>query len=158
MFPLHIGCHRLLSTIKPDAGVQVSALIAAGVVDAIYGVFLTAWLLAGPAYHDGVDAIAAVLFVALAANAMAFFYFQFVNMTLTSIHMTVLFRIYWTGKLSLDALVAQYNDRLMVTERLQRLAQLKQIEVRDGVVYLQSQIMVTLAMPVFLWRRLLGWR
>jgi hypothetical protein len=69
----------------------------------------------------------------------------------------VFFSVYWTGALSQDALVAQYNDRLMVAERLRRLVQLKQIELRDGVVHLRSNVMVVLAMPVFLWRRILGW-
>ena len=132
-------------------------MITAGVVNVIYGVLLIAWFFTGQSDSNGVDAVAGAVFVILAANAMAFFYFQFINLALTSIHMSVLFRVYWTGKLSQDVLVSQYNDQLMIAERLRRLVQLKQIELRDGMAHLRSHAMVCLTTPVFLWRRVLGW-
>jgi hypothetical protein len=157
IFPVHVSCQRLLAAFKPDIGVQASALVAAAVVNVIYAAFLLAWFLVGLQDGNSADAVAAVLFVMLAVNAMAFFYFQFVNMALTSIHMAVLFRVYWLGELSQEALMSQYDDRLMVAERLRRLVQLRQVELRDGVMHLRSNVMVVLATPVFLWRRILGW-
>lgn len=157
MMPLHAACQRVLTAIKPDFGVQAGALFTACVVNIIYVLVLVAWfwILPTPAAIDGV---AGGLFVALAVNGMAFFYFQFVNMSLTSIHMSVLFRVFWAGELSKDRLLSEYNDRHMVSERLHRLAQLKQVELGDGLVHLRSRTMIFLAVPIYLWRRILGFR
>ena len=155
MIPVHAGCQRVLTAIRPDLGVQVGALVAAGVVNVIYAVVLAAWLAAFRPVTRA-DILGDIAFVAISVNAMAFFYFQFLNMSLTSIHMSVLFRVFWAGSLPRDRLLSQYDERHMVEERLRRLAQLKQVEVRDGAVHLVSRTMIILAIPIYLWRRLLG--
>lgn len=155
MVPFHAGCQRLLTTTRPDFNVQASALLTAGVVNVVYGVVLAVWVVLSLP-RTGLDAICGILFVALAVNAMAFFYFQFLNMSLTSIHMSILLRVFWAGEISKAQLVTKYSDQQMVEERLRRLSQLKQIEVRDGLVRLRSSTMIVLAVPIYVWRRILG--
>lgn len=155
MVPLHAGGQRLLNAFKPEMGVQAGALVAIAAVNAAYALVVLGWVLHGGA--PGVlDVLAGAAFVGLAVNAMAFFYFQCVNVALTSIHMSVLLRVYWAGALSQDVLLSDYNDQHMVRERIARLLQLKQIDVVGGIVRLRSRTMVFAASPIYLWRYLLG--
>jgi hypothetical protein len=155
MVPLHAASQRLLNAFKPDIGVQAGALLAIAAVDVGYALVILWWVV-----HSGqrgaLDILPDVAYVGLAVNGMAFFYFQCVNVALTSIHMSVLLRIFWSGSLSQDILLSDYNDQHMVRERIGRLLQLKQIEVEGGAVRLRSRIMVFAASPIYLWRRLLG--
>ena len=154
MVPLHAVCQRLLQGFRRDFSVQVSALVAVVLVDLIYVAALTFGrdILAA----DLPNRIAGWAFVAIAVNAMAFFYFQLVNVALTSIHMAVLLRINWAGCLSRQALMARYGREHMVDERIRRLVQLGQLE-RDGeVVRLRSRTLAVLSAPIYLWRRMLG--
>jgi hypothetical protein len=154
--PLHAGCQRILIAINADLGVQTGALLTAALVNVIYGFLFVGWFVASPPVHP-IDLLAGGLFIAVTVNAMAFFYFQFVNVALTSIHMSVLLRIFWAGELPKELLLTDYGDRQMVSERVCRLAQLRQIELQDGMVHLRSHIMLILAAPIYLWRRVLGW-
>jgi hypothetical protein len=155
MVPLHGASQRLLNVFKPQMGVQAGALVAIAAVNVAYALFVL-WCAMHGAQRSALDTLAGVVFVGLAVNAMAFFYFQCVNVALTSIHMSVLLRIFWVGALSQDILLSDYSDEHMVRERIGRLLQLKQIEVGGDMVRLRSKIMVFAASPIYLWRRLLG--
>jgi hypothetical protein len=154
MIPLHGLCQRMFEVLKPDLGAQAGALGTTVLVDCGYAIVLIRgssvfW----PA--GGIDVPAGFALVFLAANAMAFFYFQLVNVALTSIHMGVLLRIYWADGLPEEALMRQYDKSHMVGERLRRLTQLGQIEVRGETVHLRSRILILLSAPIYFWRRLL---
>lgn len=154
MIPLHGLCQRIFEVIKPDFGAQAGALATTALVDGVYAVVL----IRGSSVFwpvGGVDVPAGLVFVFMAVNAMAFFYFQLVNVALTSIHMGVLLRIYWADGLSEEALMQQYDKSHMVTERLRRLTQLGQIEVRGDTVRLRSRILIRMSAPIYFWRRLL---
>jgi len=155
MVPLHAASQRLLNLCKPHLGVQAGALLAIAAVNAGYTLAAFCWAVNGGG-RSALDTLAGVVFAGLAVNAMAFFYFQCVNVALTSIHMSVLLRIFWAGALSQDVLLSDYNDQHMVGERIGRLLQLKQIEVKGDVVRLRSRVMVLAASPIYLWRDLLG--
>lgn len=155
MVPLHAASQRLLNVFKPHMGVQTGALVAIAAVNVGYVLVVLWWAVHG-GERGALDTLAGVVFVGLAVNAMAFFYFQCVNVALTSIHMSVLLRIFWAGALSQHILLSDYNDRHMVWERIGRLLQLKQIEVGGDLVRLRSRLMVFAASPIYLWRHLLG--
>jgi hypothetical protein len=155
MIPLHVICHRLLGTVHLQPSVQVSALIAAVMANALYVTLLFSlssifWPTSGS------DVIAGVVFVALTVNAMALFYFQLVNVALTSIHMAVLLRISWAGTLPLDKLLSGYDREYMLGERIQRLVQLRQVTFDGKAVRLRSHTLIALSAPIYLWRRILG--
>jgi hypothetical protein len=156
MIPLHAICQRVFNAVSPGFGVQPGALLTTALVDVLYAMGLLLWVSALWPHHDKMDVVAGWLFVAMAVNAMAFFYFQFVNVALTSIHMAVLLRILWAGRLSQDSLLAEYNQEHMVQERLRRLTQLRQIDVRGERVHLRSRALLLMSTPVYFWRHFLG--
>jgi hypothetical protein len=155
MVPLHAASQRFLNLCNPHLGVQAGALLAIAAVNAGYTLAAFCWAVNG-GERSALDTLAGVVFVGLAVNAMAFFYFKFFNLAHTTIHMSVLLRIFWAGALSQDVLLSDYNEQHMVRERLGRLLQLKQIDVESGVVRLRSRILVFTASPIYLWRHLLG--
>ena len=154
MIPLHVICHRLLGTLHLQPSVQVSALVTAMIANALYGTLLfslssTFWS------TSGIDVIAGVVFVGVTVNAMALFYFQLVNVALTSIHMAVLLRISWAGTLPLDKLLSGYDREYMLGERIQRLVQLHQMTFDGRTLRLRSHALIALSAPIYLWRRIL---
>ena len=153
MVPVHALSQRALRALKPNISVQVGALVTAAAVNVLYAIWLTGSEILP---RDGPDLAAGCLVVAISVNAMAFFYFQLVNVALTSIHMAVLLRVYWAGRLPELELSAQYDKAHMVSERIGRLVQLGQIETAGEFIHLRSRTLIFLSAPVYLWRHLLA--
>jgi len=96
-------------------------------------------------------------FVLMTANAIWFVCFQiFVNISLTSIHMRLMLEALWNGQLFQQDFRKHYDENLMIEARLQRLHDLGQIRISDGVVHLKVPFLLWLTRPIFWWRQVLG--
>lgn len=154
MIPFHAAVQRLLAMIGLRVGVQLGGLVSAAAANLLLAAVVFRWsheLLR----DDPVDAAAGLVLMFMALNAMSFFYFQLINVALTSIHIAVVLRIYWSGGLSEQGLLNEYNSDQMLTERLDRLSQLGQIKEQGGIVELRSRVFLVLCQPIYLWRRIL---
>ena len=154
MIPFHAAVQRLLAAIGLRVGVQLGGIVSAAAANLLLAVVVFRWsheLLR----DDALDAAAGLVLMFMALNAMSFFYFQLINVALTSIHIAVVLRIYWSDGLSEQGLLNEYSSDQMLTERLDRLSQLGQIKEHDGIVELRSRIFLVLCQPIYLWRRIL---
>ena len=152
---LHPLLALLLRQFNWDRGPQFNAIMAMLAMNVI-------WLiLALPlATIANVDSFCAFLFYILfTLNGMNVFYFQCINISLTSLHMNILMTVAKAGTITRDALLAQYNDQHMVETRLKRLTALGQIEFTDAsqqTVRLKSWLFIILSSPLYVWRWALG--
>jgi len=96
-------------------------------------------------------------YVVLTANAMWFVYFQvFVNLSLTSLHARLMLEALWKGAVEPRSLTREYDSEAMLAVRLDRLARLGQIAIKEGTVSLYRPVLLWLSYPLYWWRRLIG--
>jgi hypothetical protein len=122
--------HAGLSRLQPERLPWWSLAIAAA-FGLVLSAALTAYLsLAAPPY----ELAAYVLVNSAGAAALAFGYFNFVNLNFTSLRVRMLREMLATGSLTLDDLRARYGAEAVLDLRLERLVTAGQLSF-DGSVY-----------------------
>lgn len=152
---LHPLLAFVLRKFGKDRGPQFNAILSMLTLNVI-------WLALSPVLAEivQVDNYWAFLFYLLfTLNGMNVFYFQCINLSLTSLHMNILVTVAKAGTISRSNLLAQYNDQHMIETRLKRLVNLGQIEFVGAAqqdVKLKSWLFIILSSPLYAWRWALG--
>jgi hypothetical protein len=139
---------RLLRLVGVDLGPQLTAIV---IVLLLNGALAAGFIVAGGAHRLGDEA-----YVFLTANAMWFVYFQvFVNLSLTSLHARLMLQALWHGAVDMQSLAREYDSRVLLATRLDRLQKLRQIAIDAGVISLDWPYLLWLSYPLYWWRSLI---
>lgn len=105
---------------------------------------------------DLIDTICGSLALLTWLNCLAFLNWFWFTVTDVSMHVHLLVEIHQRGAVSPEALLRIYNKSAILSARLPRLLELKQLRLQDGRLYVQSSAVLLGAQVLVLLRRILG--
>ncbi len=91
-------------------------------------------------------------------NALAYTYFHLFNMSETARRIKILYEIDSAGSLSKEAIPRSYGISEMLSVRLKRLVNMKQLGCKGNCYILAGRLLYFAALIVLAWSRLLGFR
>ena len=89
-------------------------------------------------------------------NSLGYSYFHFFNMSETARRIRILMEIRREKSVSSKAVMENYNCDLVISNRLKRLVELRQIKLQDNKYVLCGKLLLACAVLIFLMRKLLG--
>ena len=93
-----------------------------------------------------IDIVLMLLFGALVFNCLSYVYFHFFNMSESARKIRILIELYTNGATSLDNLGIVYNPDIIISERLKRLLEMKEITVDEfGTYHLDGKKLIPVA-------------
>lgn|SRR5439155_20605009 len=152
---LHCFLHRLSRSIGFDMSGQQGAILS--VLSANFLLLPAAWFSVLSHWrNDFLELMAGFVYLILVYLSIGFGYFSFLNLSETSLHVHILLKILAKGKVHLQELKSEYNPETMVKARIERMIQLRQIELKGGRCYSKNRFLVVGKSIFTVGRSLLG--
>jgi hypothetical protein len=155
IFLLHILIYRSSVWLKLSVSGQATALIS--ILLGNVPVLLLAWYFTLSQWkEDPLALVSGLVYTVIVHNVLGLLYFDFFNISETSLHMHILLEIAWAGKLSQTTLKERYSAESMIRTRLERMMDLSQVQLKEGRYYLVDRSVLRLTKLFTLWRTILG--
>lgn len=119
-------------------------------------VFLAAWFFSLSVMAESKNIITAIAYSIVVYECLAYSYFHVFNMSETARRIKILLEIYKSKGLKPSGLSVTYNSEEMLSNRLKRLVDMRQVRAADGRYFLNSKVLYHAAVLISLWGRLLG--
>lgn len=157
--PIFFVIHMLVSWTVRFLRINLMPLVVNFIAIGIGSILIVIYVFSLPGYYlwrTPLEAFACFMFVFLTLMGFAYAYFATFAISEVSLHMHIILMIYFSKSLSMDAIKKQYSKDYMLTERLQRLIELGQIEERDNRFYLSGNLLLVGSRIFDVWKMLLG--
>ena len=149
IFSVHLFLARLRRSASRPL-VAVEAIAASAVPMAI-----ASWHLALRFFPPG-EGVQAVIYTIVVYGCLANAYFHFFNMSESARRIRILYEVYKAGSLSPAAFESLYKTTGIISIRLRRLLELKQLRQEGGQYMVGGRTLLMAARVVIMWRRMLG--
>lgn len=147
-----LSIHAILARLS-NASRQGTALKAS-----LFGfapIALLSWRFVFPLDSAGSSAGAVVCYIVIVYLCMAYCYFHLFNMSETARRIRILYEIHRSGSLTAQSMSDLYRSSNIVTLRLKRLVELKQLRLENGFYFIAGRTLYAASLIIVAWRSLL---
>lgn len=110
-----------------------------------YVVFLSLMLIASCSLSGSGSLFPVMFSNGMMFSGLVYGYFTLFNLNISSLRIRVLKEVYAEGELELDKLLANYNSKTIVENRLERLLRGRQIIIKDQKLYIGTPVFLILS-------------
>lgn len=150
IFVIHIVLRRVFTNSSPIGAAFKSAIL--GYIPTIF--FL--WSFVFYNISSNLELVTAIFYCFVVYSSLAYIYFNFFLLSETARRIRILYEIYRQDSLFEKDIMGIYNLSDIISIRLKRLVEMKQLRCANGYYSIDGKILYLAALVIAFWRNMLG--